>query len=654
MRWVGVVLAGVLAVGCGGDEEVPAFDAAPGSTDGDAAPGTRSDGGPSVDGALPDDGPFSLTVMTSGEGGILISPPGTLCTGTCTETYPAGTTVELTPSTAGCYRLASFSGACSGPEPCSLELDGDAMVSAEFEPGASLSVTPPPIGLLESQDGRIACPPDCYEPYDCGDTVTLLPIQYAYFAWDEPCAGDCACELTMTESVVMEPVYSEPTAQPVEQIRGGSIYPAAVAVAGSGDTFVYGGYVGAILLGVEWFVPRSALDLFIVKYSPTGEYVWSRRIEDDGSDSGNVGAAVDPAGDLLVVGEFYGETDLGDGPLVSPADGLDAFVAKYDDVDGALMWKTLLTGGVERAINDVATDGDGNVIITGQMRGSGLLGETTVNGGRGSAVLVAKLAAADGHPLWVRTVRGSDFAPRGLRVAVDGSGGIIIGGTYREPIDFGCGPLPQAAGDSPWYPDAFVARLGPSGGCQWARTFSGLGYEEINDIAARGSSILIGGDFNQAVTIEGQTRASGGEFDGFAVAFTSAGEHVWTRFFAGTSYDYVRAVGVLPDGRAVAAGDHRDRLDLGGVEVCNAVDGSFSAFVGIYDQGGDLIWTRDYGMDSGTTFSSSVFAASAAIADDGTVRLGGQFNQAIDVGTGRLEPVDENARDGFILSIAPP
>jgi hypothetical protein len=288
------------------------------------------------------------------------------------------------------------------------------------------------------------------------------------------------------------------------------------------------------------------------------------------------------------------------------------------------------------------------------MRGSGLLGGTVVNGGRGSAVLVAKLAAADGHPLWARTIRGSDLSPRGLSVAVDGSGGIIIGGTYREPIDFGCGPLPRAAGDSAWYPDAFVARLGRSGGCRWAKTFSGLGYEDISDIAARGGTIVVGGDFNQAVTIEGETRASSGEFDGFAVAFTSAGAHVWTRFLGGTSYDYVRAVGVLPDGRAVAAGDHRARLDLGGAEVCNAVADYFSAFAAIYDQSGDLTWSRDYGMDSGTSFSSSAYASAAAVAADGTVRLGGQFNQAIDVGTGRLEPVDENARDAFILSIAPP
>ena len=656
MRWLGVVLAGGVAVGCGGDGDGGAFDAAPGSTDQDAATGSATDGGPFAD-AGPDGGPASLTVTTSGEGGILISPPGTLCTGTCTETYPAGTTVQLTPSTAGCYRLASFSGACSGPEPCSLELDGDALVSAEFEAGASLSVTPPPIGLLESQDGRIACPPDCYEAFDCGDTVTLLPVDYAYFEWGDPCAGDCTCDLTMTESILMEPIYTEPTAQPVVQIRGGSIYPSALAVASSGDTFVYGWYGDAILLGLEWFVPRSSLDLFIVKYSPTGEYVWSWRIDDDGGDSVDaLGAAVDPAGDLVVVGDFAGETDLGDGPLVSSEeDGPTAFVAKYDGDDGALVWKTLLTGGVYRAINDVATDAGGNVIITGQMRGRGLLGDTTVNSGPGSAVVVAKLAAADGDPLWARTFRGSDFAPRGLRVAVDGGGAIVIGGIYREPFDLGCVALPPAPGGYPYNPDVFIARLSPSGLCRWVKTFSGDGYEELKDIAASGSTIVVGGGFYDDVTIEGETRASAGLSDSFAVAFTSAGVHAWTRFFAGGRNDFVNAVGVLPDGRAVVAGAHQARLDLGGVDVCVANDDYDNAFAAIYDQAGDLVWSRDYGLERQLCCQDTEARAFAvAVADDGTLRLSGQFVGAVDVGSGRLEVAPLSDRDGFVVSLAPP
>lgn len=650
MRWLGVVLAGVIAPGCGGDGEGGSFDAAPGSTEEDAATGSRSDGAPSDDAAPPDDGPASLTVTTSGEGAILISPPGTLCTGTCTETYPAGTTVELTPNTAGCYRLGSFSGACSGPQLCSLELDADAMVAAEFVPGASLSVAPPPIGLLESQDGRIACPPDCYEAFDCGDTVTLLPVDYAYFEWGDPCAGDCTCDLTMTESIFVEPIYTEPTAQPVVQIRGGSIYPSAVAVASSGDTFVYGWYGEAILLGLEWFVPPSSLDLFIVKYSPTGEYVWSRRIDDDGDDSvDTLGAAVDPAGDLVVVGEFAGETDLGDGPLDSS--GQTAFVAKYDGDDGALVWKTLLTGGVYRAINDVATDSDGDVIITGQMRGRGLLGDTAVNGGSGSAVLVAKLAAADGDPLWARTFRGSGAAA-GVRVAVDGSDGIVTGGIYRDPIDLGCGSLPAAPGGYPYNPDAFVARFSQSGTCRWVKTFSGEGYEEMNALAASGSTIVVGGAFSDDVTIEGETRANAGESGGFAVAYSSAGAHGWTRFFAG---GYARAVGVLPDGRAVVAGNHVDQVDLGGVDVCNAHSGYFNAFAAIYDQAGDFLWSRDYGLDEESCCrGTSAYAYGVAVADDGSFRLSGQFVDAVDVGSGRLELAPGSQRDGFVVSLAPP
>ncbi len=653
----GVLVVGLLSVACGGGSG-ETFDAAPGDRS-DGAPVAPGDAG-GVDAGGADAGPpVSLTVTTSGEGAVVMTPPGVVCSGTCTEVYPHGTRVELTPSTVGCHRLGVWSGDCSGPEPCSLRLDADSSVSAEFVDGVSLTVAPPPIGAIVSDDGLINCPPDCYQAYDCDEEVTLQPSTQTYFSWAEPCAGDCACDLTLNESVAMEPSYTDPAAQPLVQIRGGRIFPSGLAVAPSGEMFVYGFYGGAILLDGEWFVPRSSLDLFIAKFSPAGEHVWSRRIEDDGGDSVvPLGGALDPAGDLVVTGEFVGETDLGDGPLASPPGNTTAFAAKYDRDTGALVWKVLLIADGGKSIGDVGTDGAGDVLIVGRLSGPGQLGDTAVTGGAGSAVLVAKLAGDDGDPIWVRTVRGADMTARGQQIAVDGDGAVIVGGLYRAPINFGCGALPAGAGPVAQIPDAFVAKLGPNGACRWSRAFSGLGYEDIADIAASGSEVVVGGSFTGEVTIEGETRASvdGSNWaDGFVVAYSTNGDHGWTRFLPGPLFDSVQAVDVMPDGRTLVAGDHVDQLDVGGVDVCT-VNQHTNAFAALYDDGGDLSWSREYGLESAVGCNCqppSGYSYAVAVADDGTFWLAGQLVAAIDFGTGELESVHDYDGDAYVVSLDP-
>jgi hypothetical protein len=444
----------------------------------------------------------------------------------------------------------------------------------------------------------------------------------------------------------MEPDYSDPAVQPLVHVRGGNVYVAAVELSESGELLVYGSYYSAILLGPDWFVPESGSDLFIARFSAAGQYLWSRRIEGDAV--GSFGASLDPAGDLIVAGEIYGQTDLGDGPLGGPS----GFIAKYDGDDGSLLWKVLLTGGRYHALSDVATDAQGNVFVGGQLSGAAMLGDTAVSGGADAAVLVAKLAPADGNPVWVRAFRAADGWANADRLAVDGDGAVIVGGRYGAAIDLGCGPLPSAAGGS--YPDAFVARLGANGGCRWSRPLSGTGYVEIDDIAASGTSVVVGGDFGATVTIEGETQTSAGESDGFAVAFSSAGAHDWTHFFPGESYDYVRAVRVLPDGRTVIAGDHRGDLDLGGVEVCTKNNGYFNAFAAIYDPNGELSWQREYGLEIGCGCSgTSAYASAVAVAPDGTFRLAGQFADAVDLGAGLTETIYGSNLDAFVVSLDP-
>ncbi len=75
---------------------------------------------------------LSITTDGSGEGEVVVLPGGTTCTGTCTETFPEGTEVTLTPSPAAGSAFAGWSGDCGGTGDCALTMDADKAVSATF------------------------------------------------------------------------------------------------------------------------------------------------------------------------------------------------------------------------------------------------------------------------------------------------------------------------------------------------------------------------------------------------------------------------------------------------------------------------------------------------------------------------------------------
>jgi hypothetical protein len=160
------------------------------------------------------------------------------------------------------------------------------------------------------------------------------------------------------------------------------------------------------------------------------------------------------------------------------------------------------------------------------------------------------------------------------------------------------------------------------------------------------------------VTIEGETRASvdGSNWaDGFVVAYSTNGDHGWTRFLPGPLFDSVQAVDVMPDGRTLVAGDHVDQLDVGGVDVCT-VNQHTNAFVALYDDGGDLSWSREYGLESAVGCNCqppSGYSYAVAVADDGTFWLAGQLVAAIDFGTGELESVHDYDGDAYVVSLDP-
>lgn len=146
-----------------------------------------------------------------------------------------------------------------------------------------------------------------------------------------------------------------------------------VAVDPLGDAFIAGDFQGKMPLGATELT-SDGTDIFVAKLLPNGEPAWAKRLGGTGEQKVR-GAALDPFGNLIITGNSYGEVGLDAGPLSSVS--RDVLAVKLGP-DGATIWGFLFgTGAQEQYGNEVATDPQGNVFITGEFDGDLVFGKDT-------------------------------------------------------------------------------------------------------------------------------------------------------------------------------------------------------------------------------------------------------------------------------------
>ncbi|MEZ4905193.1 MAG: SBBP repeat-containing protein [Spirosomataceae bacterium] len=100
----------------------------------------------------------------------------------------------------------------------------------------------------------------------------------------------------------------------------------------------------------------------MVKYNSGGIFQWVQKGGGTSSEWGQ-GIATDGSGNVYVTGFFNGTATFGATPITSA--GNDIFVVKYNS-GGSFQWVQKAVGGTgsEQGLG-IATDGSGNVYVTG-------------------------------------------------------------------------------------------------------------------------------------------------------------------------------------------------------------------------------------------------------------------------------------------------
>jgi len=352
--------------------------------------------------------------------------------------------------------------------------------------------------------------------------------------------------------------------------------------------------------------------------------------------------ATDAAGDSYITGSFRGTAGFdpsSSANTISTSSTQDTFVAKYSPT-GALLWVTTFAGQATTnsggfttyAVSQgsaIAVDGSGNVFVAGSFNG-------TVNVTEGSGVTsfssatsatepyVARLGASGGVT-WFVPVGGTAYDTDSANaLALDGSGGVVIGGSFAETANFGATAL-TASGSS----DAFVARLNASGSFLWAVATQGVNGSNaaVNGVAVDGSGhVTLAGFFSGAVDFDPSSSqtilTSVGSDDAMLWKLDALGHFVWSRSYGSPDYDAATAVAVDASGNIFTTGAFSDSVNFGGSGAGQTITASptYDGFLLKVDPNGNTLW-----VDGLVGASGSAKGQGVGVDSSGSVHVAGTF-----------------------------
>ncbi|MCA1763885.1 MAG: T9SS type A sorting domain-containing protein [Flavobacteriales bacterium] len=232
---------------------------------------------------------------------------------------------------------------------------------------------------------------------------------------------------------------------------------------------------------------------------------------------------------------------------------------------------------------------------------------------------------------------GGEGYEEATSIGVDSNGAIYVSGYFNQPGDYDPGEAEYQL-TSNGGQDAFIVKLNPSGGFEWAHHFGSdeqllsLGMD-VNDFG----DVFLTGPFQGTVDFnpgEDETllEVESGQ-GGFVLKLNSAGEFGYATAFGGDQNDTPWDIAVDAAGNAYSAGGFRGEFTAGGTTL-TGVDFNEEAFVVKVNPFGTVEWVKAI---QGVNFQN---AYDVNTDQSGNVILAGYFGGTADFNTDEDETLE--------------
>ena len=274
----------------------------------------------------------------------------------------------------------------------------------------------------------------------------------------------------------------------------------SVAVDAVGNSYVVGYFAGTASFQTEQLISSGENDIFIASYSPEGALRWVKGAGGTDIDEA-YGVAVDPAGDVYVVGAATGSANFSG--TIFEAGTRAGFLAKYD-TDGSLKW---VKGSANNNITEsISINPVGEIFICGTFSNNLTLGTESASSAGEEDIYVARYnALGTVDAIWSLGGTGSDGVAgfgKSMDILAANDGGFYITSSFEQTLTLG-----EHSAESAGMMDIFLARYNKSGQPEWLVTAEGTDREQFVSLGVDGYSncYLFGNYFSPTTTIGSTT-----------------------------------------------------------------------------------------------------------------------------------------------------
>jgi len=291
-------------------------------------------------------------------------------------------------------------------------------------------------------------------------------------------------------------------------------------------------------------ISRGLPDLFLTKSDPSGNVLWHQQIGSTGNEFAG-GIAIDNLNNIYISGNFnntcfFTQTDS----LVSRGKA-DIFLAKYSP-SGNLEWKKRVATGSEiQYSNDIILDNSNNVVMCGFFRDSLIVGSETsdldtlyANTYYGHFIAMFN---SSGHRVWAKRYLGTSNLIRISKLALS-TNGYYIGGYYQGSLYLDVDTLISTVANT--Y-DNFIYKTDFNGNGQWVRRIRGQNTENFRTLTTdEYDNVYVLGNYNSpdiivdsTATVERTFAGNIGGYDTYIGKYNRNGILQWFIRKGGTAKD---------------------------------------------------------------------------------------------------------------------
>ena len=336
----------------------------------------------------------------------------------------------------------------------------------------------------------------------------------------------------------------------------------SIAVDGSGNVYVTGGYKGTAIFGTTSKTSAGISDVFVVKYNNSGTFQWVQSAGGTSDDVGN-SIALDVSGNIYVTGGYYGTATFGTTPI-SAVGNADIFMVKYNS-SGFVQWVQTAGGSNFDSSKSITLDALGNIYMTGYYFGTTTFGVISKTSTGSADIFIAKYDPSGASWLWLQSA-GSTGNDYGQSIALDASGNVYTTGYYFGTAIFGSMSVASAGGN-----EIFLTKYNNTGTFQWVKSAGGTINDVGNSVAVDGSgNVYVTGYYQGTATFGTITKTSVGSLDMFVAKYNSSGSCQWLQSAGGTSGVFGNSIALDASGNIYVTGYYGGTATFGSTTITSS------------------------------------------------------------------------------------